>query len=123
MFQLLNGISRSGSLIVKRGIKKYARGLIIRFFGWLRGPNSPQSPLDLPWDAPGPRQGGLRSPPPRGSPPGLPSPTHIQPRALFHSASLRLRYATLRYLVPKAHTPQGGGLEFLWKYVQQVEEL
>ena len=39
---LVSDVSTSRSMIVKRAMKKHARGLIFRFFGWLGGPSSPK---------------------------------------------------------------------------------
>ena len=47
IFRVLSGIPRSGSLIVKRSMKKHVQVLIIRFFGWLRGPNSPPTFISI----------------------------------------------------------------------------
>ena len=43
IFWLLSGISRSGSIKIERSMKKYPRGLILRFFGQMGGPNSPKT--------------------------------------------------------------------------------
>ena len=43
-FSLLMGISSPGSIKIERGMKRYPRGLIMRFFGQMGGPNSPPAP-------------------------------------------------------------------------------
>ena len=52
-FSLLNGISESRSFKIRRRMKKYAQGLILRFFGQLGGPNGPPTPPNPPQDPPG----------------------------------------------------------------------
>ena len=48
IFPLLSGILRPGSIKIERSLKKYRRGLILRFFGRIRNPNSLQTPPEPP---------------------------------------------------------------------------
>ena len=73
-FLLLSGISKSRSIKIKRSMKKYPRGLILRFF---RQMGSPNSSLEPPRDP----RGGI--PPRLGAPPLPHSPRAPSPQLRF----------------------------------------